>query len=184
MLRIMMALLLGLGIIVTLVTLMDRPDPPPRQASETSEQPEYWLADTVIERFDASGEPMGRLQADRLIHFASDGHSELVQVEATRRISSTMHWWMRADNGHVSGDRSRVRLTGDARLERRVLDAPTAILHSERLIFHPEQDRVETDAAILLRRGPSRTTGVGMNADLTADRMQIENEVHTVHVDR
>lgn len=183
MLRIITALLLGLGIILTLIALMDRsgsaPETPPGDPVE--ERPDYWITDAVIDRFDAGGLAIGRLEAERLTHFPSDGRSELHQVEAIRHLSPTLHWWMRADRGHVAGDRSRIRLTGDARLERRELDGPTAILHSESLTFLPDRDRVETEAAVLLRRGPSRTTGVGMSADLAADQLQIENEVRTVH---
>jgi lipopolysaccharide export system protein LptC len=184
MLRIITALLLGLGIILTLIALMDRPgtDSETTPGVPSEEQPDYWITDAVIDRFDGQGQAIGRLEADRLTHFPSDGRSELLQVEAIRRLSPTMNWWMRADSGLVSGDRSRVRLRGDARLERRELDAPTAILHSESLTFFPDRDRVETEAAVLLRRGPSRTTGVGMNADLAADQLQIQNEVRTVHV--
>lgn len=185
MLRIVIAMLLGLGIVFTLLALMDRSQPgPPAAEAPTEASADYWMSDARVERFGPDGERIAWVDADRMTHFPDDGRTELDTVTARRDVSPSLNWWMRADAGFISGDRSVIRLRGDARLERRLPAGPTTELESDQLNFFPDEDRIQTDEAVVMQRGPTVTTGIGMTAHLGTDRMQIDNDVRTHHADR
>ncbi|MEA5444870.1 LPS export ABC transporter periplasmic protein LptC [Gammaproteobacteria bacterium AB-CW1] len=182
-----LGLLLAIGLILSLWLMGDReapslpqPEPPP----EAAVHPDYWISGAQIQRYDADGQPLARLNAEELANYPDDQRSELRQVQIHREPVAGLSWDIRADHGMVSGDSDHVHLYGDVRIERHRQTRLTASLFSDSLDYFPEQELLLTDEPVRMEQGPSQTTGRGMRAELDKDRIKILSEVRTRHVPR
>ncbi|TLF49642.1 LPS export ABC transporter periplasmic protein LptC [Halomonas urmiana] len=173
----LLLLLLALGGGLALLDLQEAPLPGP-VPGDASGEPDYYLEDARLTRFDAAGQPHQRLDTPRLSHTPHDDVTRLEQPKGRLYDTSGRVWLASGDHGTLGAGGNPLTLTGDARLlapaERWQLD--TEILHFDAVSGHAWS---ETPA--LLRQPPQRMRGERFDAWIDDNRARLTDNVRGHH---
>jgi lipopolysaccharide export system protein LptC len=120
------------------------------RASQVDEHaPDYWLEGLSFTTMGPDGLPTRRLGAERMIHYADDDSTELIEPVLSVFEGQRPPWNIRSESGWVSGDGELVLLRGEVRIERSEGEGvrPVEVLTRD-LRVQPEQGYAETDRAV------------------------------------
>jgi lipopolysaccharide export system protein LptC len=150
------------------------------RSSEARQHPDLYIEQPRWELFDASGKPAQRLQAQRLEQRAGEPDARLVAPRMQLTDARKRHWRVRSERGRLSAD-------GDSlHLQRRVSLHPAAAsdgphLNTERLSIATRENRLETDAPVVLKSGAWHYRAGGLRIDLDGRRIEMLNRVEGLH---
>lgn len=158
-LPIVLLLLLG-ALTLWLRQLIEAPEPAsPRRVSHE--------AIATVERFtvtqlDAQGAPEYRLSAAKMIHFADDRTTELVEPRFVRsRADSTIT--VVADRGRVDHDYKQAHFYDNVELVRASPQKADELrVRTEYLHVIPDEELAKTDRRVIITEGASTLSGTGM----------------------
>lgn len=153
------------------------PPPAPTIAPTAIVEPDYFMRDAVIARYQADSELEYRLRAARLEHYPDDT-ARLTDVEVRRMPGP---WTLRAGRGELPPGFDELILHDAVQIETRLDDGSRARLHTEelhvdiagRIMRAPVPVRVESD----------HTTAHAerMRARLDQRDLQLDGEVRVEH---
>lgn len=170
-------LLLVLGGGLALLDLRDDPLPGPVPEGEAGE-PDYYLEDARLTRFDAQGRPHQRLDTPRLTHTPHDDVTRLERPQGRLLDDSGRVWLASGERGTLGAGGNPLTLSGDARLlapaERWQLD--TEVLH-----FDADSGHAWSDTPALLRQPPQRMRGERFDAWIHDNRARLTDNVRGHH---
>lgn len=173
----LLLLLLALGGGLALLDLQEAPLPGP-VPSDASGEPDYYLENARLTRFDATGQPHQRLDTPRLTHTPHDDITRLEQPKGRLYDASGRIWLASGDQGTLGAGGTPLTLTGDARLlapaERWQLD--TEILH-----FDADRGHAWSETPALLRQPPQRMRGERFDAWIHDNRARLTDNVRGHH---
>ena len=142
--------------------------------------PDFYLGSFSTVILDMEGRPSREIAAARLAHYPDTGESELVGPTLLLARVEGPPWHAWAEHGRLSADSQELLLQGRVYLWRRDADgAARSIMLTENLRVLPETGYGETQAAVTMLTRHARTTGVGMRASLTDDRLELDREART-----
>ena len=148
------------------------------QPRPLAHQADYFVEHFAVTRLNQQGEPLYRMSAERLTHFADDDSSEfdaplLVSLDPLRpKITlSALHG--------KAGSRAReTRLYGDVVLVREAFERSTALrVETEYIALLVDEDIARTDRAVTITSGASSLTGVGMEFNNAARVLTLNSKV-------
>lgn len=170
-------LLLALGGGLALLDLRDAPSPGSVPEGASGE-PDYYLENARLTRFDATGRPHQRLDTPRLTHTPHDDVTRLERPDGRLLDASGRVWLARGDHGVLGAGGNPLTLTGEARLlapaERWQLD--TEILH-----FDADTGHAWSETPALLRQPPQRMRGERFDAWIHDNRARLTDNVRGHH---
>lgn len=173
----LLLLLLALGGGLALLDLRDTPRPGPVPGGEAGE-PDYYLEDARLTRFDAQGLPHQRLDSPRLTHTPHDDVTRLARPQGRLLDDSGRVWLASGERGTLGAGGNPLTLTGDARLlapaERWQLD--TEVLH-----FDADSGHAWSETPALLRQPPQRMRGERFDAWIHDNRARLTDNVRGHH---
>lgn len=143
-----------------------------------SVQPDYTMDRLHTRRFDVNGRLARDLAADRLEHYPDARGSLLTNPLLTAHAERGEPWLIRAREGHSPPGEEEVNLKGRVRIDR-AKGAQNDELHltTETLRVLPEKNFAETgDPATITSQG-MRSTGIGLNAWLDKEQLQLLDNV-------
>jgi LPS export ABC transporter protein LptC len=157
------------------------PEPAARTVAASSDPAasSYSARDAEVIETGLDGRPLYTLQAE-VIEQKSDATTvHLEGVEMDYRDASGNRWQVRAEQGRILEDASRVELEGSVR----VAGTPPgeyedALIMTERLTFDALRDVVTTRDAVTLVWSGREITARGLVADLKARHLRLESDVH------
>ncbi|GHB31183.1 LPS export ABC transporter periplasmic protein LptC [Salinicola rhizosphaerae] len=169
----LLALLLALG--AGLTYLDQRGDRTPQPVpSDAAGEPDYYLEDASMTRYDEQGRAYQRLDTPRLVHTPSDDiiraqtpHGYVVDDEQRR-------WQLTSDSGQLSRGGERLTLEGNARL---VQPEQAWQLETQTLHYDNREAHAWSDTASVLRQHNQTMRGDRFDAWIDENRMRLTDNV-------
>ncbi|TDO12548.1 MULTISPECIES: LPS export ABC transporter periplasmic protein LptC [Halomonas] len=172
---ILLLLLLGGGLAV--LDLRNTPPIGPIPGDTTGE-PDYYLEDAQLTRFDAQGRPHQRLDTPRLSHTPHDDITRLERPQGRLLDNTGRVWLVSSARGTLGAGGNPLTLSGEARLlapaERWQLD--TEVLH-----FDADSGHAWSDTPALLRQPPQWMRGERFDAWINDNRARLTDNVRGYH---
>ncbi len=169
--------LLALGGLLALIEQRNISLPTPPSTSESGE-PDYYLEDATLTRFDASGSAHQRLETPRLTHTPDDDVTHLETPDARLVDDRGRVWFASADTGRLGASANPLTLSGDAQLK-----APEQgwQINSEVLVYDADTGHAWSESAAVLRKFQQRVRGDRFDAWLDSGRLQLTGNVRGHH---
>lgn len=159
-----------------------------RQGKDKKHRPEqqvvdYFLSGVDATRLDAEGHKRYHLLANRIDHYSNESGSMITAPVLTLfDEEQQVSWIVSADNATMDEPGIHVAMHGNV-----VARQPEGVgshmrLDTEKLLLDTEREFAETDLAVRLRNRSSDTVGIGMNAYLKEQRVELLDQVRGIHV--
>jgi LPS export ABC transporter protein LptC len=174
---IVLALLL-LAAMSLLVSRRDRDDAPERARREPP-QPGYYMTDAEITEMSETGQPVYRVNAERIVQDPTDLGIRLENLKLGYRAGLEREWTLTADRGFVPPGSKTIDLQGDVEITGLPVESEIpAVIRTERLSLDTETNVATTRSRVDIVWGGRRLTTLGLKADLKAEKLQLESGVH------
>ncbi len=160
--------------------------PGPRVSGASRHDPDLYIENFHAASFDASGNLLQSLAAERAQHYPDDDSVDLASPSLVLTDPGKPRLTVSANAGTVSGNREIVTLRGNVRASR---DAPPAAaprdglptgpatVTTELLRIIPKQGRAETDVAVTIEEPRGIIHAVGMVLDNNAHTFRLKSAV-------
>jgi len=147
--------------------------------SSTTPSSGYAALDAEIIETGPDGRALYTLEADRIVQQPEQATVELEGVEMDYRDASGNRWRVRARNGRILEDATRVDLAGDVQVAGTPPgDYKDAQITTEKLTFDTQRERVETAEPVTLLWSGRELHARGLVADLKGEHVRLESDVH------
>ncbi|MGQ7246925.1 LPS export ABC transporter periplasmic protein LptC [Halomonas sp. V046] len=170
-------LLLALGAGLALLDPHDASVPnliPKDQAGE----PDYYLKNARLTRFDADGQPHQRVDTPRLVHTPLDDVTRLETPDIALIDDSGRNWLASAEQGVLGPDGNPLTLTGNAHLE---APAERWRLDTETLHYDNTDGHAWSETRAVLRQPPQEMVGDRFDAWIHDNRARLTDNVTGYH---
>ena len=150
-----------------------RPDP---------HEPDYYIEDMVRTTTGTSGEVKNILRAELVEHFPDDDSTELASPHLEIYNGQIEPWHVVAERGWVSSGNDVVLLHGEVEIWRNGDQGRRVYqLNTSELRVLPKEQYAETDDPATLIAPSTVTHAVGMRANFAHDRLELLQQVKSVH---
>jgi LPS export ABC transporter protein LptC len=149
------------------------PYPASPQADLYINQPRWTL-------FDRQGHLSRRLHAQRLEQWAGEEAARLIQPQLTINDRQQRRWRVHAKTGWIYPDNRPFLLEQEVVLQQEP-ESSGLLLETAHLRIDRSGDSVETDAAVVLRKGSWHFTSTGMRANLGQQRLELLAQARGIH---
>jgi lipopolysaccharide export system protein LptC len=139
--------------------------------------------DTIIEQFTAStmdsqGRPLHQLAADKLVHYADDDSSELLNPHLRYTPPGEPTITLLAKHGKMLNGKEEVRLFDDVRIERQGTPSePGWQATTPELTAFPALGTAHTESPIVFTQGAAKLDGTGFSLDQKARTVELHATV-------
>ncbi|MFO1410171.1 MAG: LPS export ABC transporter periplasmic protein LptC [Steroidobacteraceae bacterium] len=140
--------------------------------------PGYIATQAEIIQTGEDGQPLYRLQAERVEQPAAGAAIHVTEPRLGYQEGDGPAWTLRADTGELPADTARADLAGSVyAVATRPDDAPLEI-RTATLGVDMGTRKVHTGDPVEITWGRDRVSAVGLSADLKADTLRLESKVH------
>ena len=155
--------------------------PEPRRDGKHRHDPDYFVNDATIRKFDKTGRLHYTLKATDIRHYPDDDTTDLIKPDLVWMNLKKPTVTLNADNAHVSTDGERIDLYGNVRIHRAATAKEAAMISttSELAVF-PDEEKAFTKSAVLMTQGQSWVKGVGMQMDNRARTYVLESQARAI----
>jgi lipopolysaccharide export system protein LptC len=122
--------------------------------------PDFWVDEFILRRYDLDGSIQHTLQATRMTHFPDDDSTEVDEPRVayfrdrtTTTLTARLAW--------LDKDGQHVRLQDDVRVIRTDPDGTATIIDTNLLNVTPDDEYAQTDAPVTITQGRSVMHGAG-----------------------
>ena len=151
------------------------PAPPPPAGVRL---PDYVVDNVGATNLDKAGRPESKLAAKRMVRFLDDGTTEVEAPRLTQFRDDGPPFRVAAERGTLSSDGDEVRLFGNVILSRDASkERPELRLETTYLQVFPKTEVFRTPEPVLITEGGSRLSGVGLEFDNKAKRLELKARV-------
>lgn len=136
--------------------------------------PNAVIENPKIVRSDPAGQPQYRLEAASIIHSERNDRSEIQQPIVSSLASNKPLTVVRAQTAVATDQLNRIDLQGNVLITRAADgNQPAARIETERATLLIKEERAVSDAPVLISRGASTLSGVGMVFDQKTQKIEI-----------
>jgi LPS export ABC transporter protein LptC len=138
-----------------------------------------YMRDAVVISPGEDGLPRYRLEAGFMNQTLGSERVELKEIFIEYSHETPRPWRLTADSGEVRLDWRQVHLVGNVvAVAPAADDEITTTLLTEEMTVDAQQNQVRAPGKVIMVRGDERLAAVGMSADLSAETVWLESEVH------
>lgn len=139
----------------------------------------YYLRDAVIEGMDESGKRLYTLRAERIVEDPATANVVLEEVTLDYLADDGPPWVVVAAAGLIPAAGGSIALTGGVSMAEQLMPgAVPATVRTPQLDIDLVAHRAMTALAVEIERGNYRLTAIGMDADLKAQTLTLQSDVH------
>lgn len=151
----------------------------PKRTTTTPVESGYYLRDAVIEGMDENGLRLYTLRAARIVERPGNGSVALEDVLLEYTLTDGPPWRVNATGGEIPASGDRIALHGGVTLAEQLMagEQPTTI-RTATLDVDLLEHRASTGDEVEIERGSYRMTAVGLLADLKAQTLTLQSDVH------
>ena len=173
----MLVLLAALTFWLSRVIEGDKPRGPQRH------DPDYWVENFVVRRFDLDGKLQHTLVAKKLLHYPDDDTTIVTAPQLTYHQGAPAD--ISARMAYVGADGKEIDLVDDVRVIRQGAtgDVPPSVLETRALKVFPDAEKGRTNAPVVITQGRSILRGSGLEFDnktgVTVLRGRVTGTLHS-----
>lgn len=178
----MLVLLAALTFWLSRVIEGDKPRGPQRH------DPDYWVENFVVRRFDLDGKLQHTLVAKKLLHYPDDDTTIVTAPQLTYHQGAPAE--ISARMAYVGADGKEIDLVDDVRVVRQGAtgDVPPSVLETRALKVFPDAEKGRTSAPVIITQGRSILRGSGLEFDnktgVTVLRGRVTGTLHSNRTDK
>lgn len=178
----MLVLLAALTFWLSRVIEGDKPRGPQRH------DPDYWVENFVVRRFDLDGKLQHTLVAKKLLHYPDDDTTIVTAPQLTYHQGAPAE--ISARMAYVGADGKEIDLVDDVRVVRQGAtgDVPPSVLETRALKVFPDAEKGRTSAPVVITQGRSILRGSGLEFDnktgVTVLRGRVTGTLHSNRTDK
>jgi lipopolysaccharide export system protein LptC len=140
--------------------------------------PDYVAENVRATTLDAAGRLESRMSARRMVRFADEATTEVDAPSLVRYRPDGPPYRVSAERGTLSHENDEVRLFGDVVLRRDASkERPELRIETTYLQVFPKTEVFRTPEPVLITEGKSRLSGVGLDYDNKAKRLELKARV-------
>jgi lipopolysaccharide export system protein LptC len=140
--------------------------------------PDYFVERLALLGMNALGEPSFRLEAQQLQHFPADDTTEFEEPVMVSLDPSRPRITVTADRGRLTSGGEEAHMSGNVIVTRAATQGAAPMrADTDYAVVIPDRDIVRTDWPVTILQGANRLTGVGMELDNRARRLQVDSQV-------
>lgn len=133
-------------------------------AKSLRHDPDFWVENFTVRRYDTSGRLQNTLQAKRMTHYLDEDDTTVEAPRITYHDAPPTH--LSADSGLISADGKEISFVGNTRLIRDSAKGAMPTQFDTRLLrIYPEQERAESPQAVIITQGRGTIRGSGLEAN-------------------
>ena len=175
-------LLMGLLALGTWWLVRNAPQPlVPASPMAPSSEPDYFMRQFAVQRFDANGRLESEVQGQMARHYPANDTLEIDQVRIHARSAQGQETQASADRALSNADGSEIQLFGNAHITRQTTKAgptqPTLEFQGEFLHLWPQLERVRSHLPVRLSRGADHFSADQMEYDHLEQVLQLQGRV-------
>lgn len=172
------AALLSLTAAASLSWYFSRPPAEPPRVTDGDAPPlGYYLRDATLLGTDESGRLLYRIHAAEAVADRRGDGLAMTDVRVEYVDEQAVDWSISAERAVTPGDRSTVELE-QVRLAREGAAGREETVVAPHLRLDPDEYFASTDAPVEVRTGRAVVRGVGLDAWLREDRIDVKSEIH------
>ncbi len=144
--------------------------------------PDFYMENFVTTTMDITGAPKRRVEAEYMAHFPDTDTYEFQRPNMLIYQPRGSPWNVRSERGWLSSSGDVMLLLGKVKIWRNSADKKKSLdIRTEDLRVLPEREYGETDKPVIITTATTRTTGTGMRAFLSENRLELLNNVRTTY---
>lgn len=155
------------------------PAPPPAERPVRTE-PDYEMRQFALERFDADGRLVLRIEGERMRHFPATDRVEIDQAQIRAVAADGRVTLATAARALGNGDGSELQLLGGAEVSSVDADGAPLWMRSEFLHAFLVTERVRTHLPVKVRAGGSEIDAAGLEYDHAQRRLDLKGPMRGV----
>ena len=151
------------------------------QSLEQRTEPDYFVYNFNYLKMLPNGKPQYRMNGEKLTHFPADD-SSLIDLPSYESLDPDKPpQTLRSNTAIMKEDNTKVHMHGSV-VGDRVATAKTTDMHleTEYMLVFPDEDAMQTDKPVAIRRGLSTMHGVGMSANNATGEMRLHHQTRVM----
>jgi LPS export ABC transporter protein LptC len=153
--------------------------PKPTSAVGGAALPGYYLKNTVLTDYDATGAASIRIEAERIDQIDHSAEVELSNVRVDYQAPNGQNWMMFGDTAHVQPGGKVVDVAGNVRLQGEATGRSSVpVVRTDSLSFDVADSIATSKSDVRLEFGPHSLAGRGLVANLKERTLRLESKVH------
>jgi lipopolysaccharide export system protein LptC len=153
---------------------------PPAEARPVRSEPDYTMRQFALERFDADGRLVLRVEGDWLRHFPDTDRVEIEQAQIRAVAPDGRVTLASARRALGNGDGSELQLLGGAEVTSTDASGAPVWIKSEFLHAFLVTERVRTDQPVVVHHGNTEVSAAGLAYDHGAGRLDLTGPMKAV----
>lgn len=147
-----------------------------RDAAQRAE-PDYFVFNFNTIKMLPNGKPHYHLTGTKLTHFPADDSHQLDLPVYTNLDTTKPPQNMRADTAIFKDENTKVHMYGNVIGDRTATANTESLrLETEYLLVFPDEDTMQTDKAVTIKRGNTTIEGIGMFANNATGEMRMHHQ--------
>lgn len=145
-------------------------------------------ADSFMENFttrvlNSSGRMESELQAEKMMHYPHDNHSEFLAPHLTLHQEDGERWSLVSESGLAENGTEKITLNGEVVMLQHPVaqDTPAIRLDTRDVLILTAASYAQTDQHALITQGKNRIESVGVNAWLEEKRILLLSQVRGLY---
>lgn len=171
----------ALAVVAMLTWLWSRQgaDEAPPAAAADAAAPGYYLRGASIVGTDEEGRALFRVQAASAEELPAQNSLRLSDVAVRYQPEAEVPWVLTATEGRAFPEATYLDFSGDVKLVRSARpDSGPMMIEATSLRLEPETFDVRSDGPVRLHFDGPRLDAIGLSANLKAESLQLESNVH------
>jgi lipopolysaccharide export system protein LptC len=170
--------MLAVAAAVSWLLLGGRDEKTPYPTGAAAPEPGYYLIGASLVGLDAEGHQLYTLRAERIEQTPQDGSVSMQQVTVDYAADAQTPWTVEAQTGHISPNGDLIDLAGDVHLARAGASGADRLEIDTATLQLAVRERVARTAdEISLSQGADTMSAIGLEADLSSERLRLESRV-------
>lgn len=156
--------------------VMSRSSSDGRTSAQRTE-PDYFVFNFNYIKMLPEGKPNYHLTGTKLTHFPADDSHKIDLPVYTSLDKAKPEQYVRADVAFIKEDATKVHMHGNVIGNRKATAKTDPLrLETEYLLVFPDEDAMQTDKAVTIKRNNMTIKGVGMYANNATGEMRIDHQ--------
>lgn len=145
--------------------------------------PDYYFTDATVTSLDVKGRPQSELQAPRMIHHPDDDSVEVFEPRMKYFTKQGPPWYAKADHGVEPSGSNLIYLDGHVELTHPDQNGgPPLVIDTDRMTVDLHTNVATSDDRVIMTKGVSHETGLGMDGYMQDNRMVLRSDVKGYYV--
>jgi LPS export ABC transporter protein LptC len=140
--------------------------------------PDLFVSGMRLEVMDSTGALHYRIRAGSMNHYPGDDRIALTQPVMEIFVDRQLQWHIESERSELDDKGETVNLLGQVRIQRQETDTSQGLVVLTRdLVVRPDSQTADTEHRAVIESGLYSIEGVGMHADFTTHRLELDSRV-------